>query len=118
MTTLVIGASTNPMRYSYMAIEKLNYYKHSVLALGLKPGIVAGIEIKTEYEQWKDIDTITLYLNPKNQEEHYNSILALKPRRVLFNPGTENPFFEELLHKNNILTEQACTLVLLDTGQY
>lgn len=116
--TLVLGASLNPGRYSNLAINRLVSYGHTVEAVGLKKGIVAGVEISTEKKQFENIDTITLYLNPKRQEEYYDYILSLKPERVIFNPGTENPEFYEILKKNNIESEIACTLVLLGTNQY
>lgn len=116
--TLVLGASTNPGRYSNMAINRLVTYQHPVEAVGLRKGTVAGVDIATEKEPFEDIDTVTLYLNPKRQEEYYDYILSLQPKRVIFNPGTENPAFYKLLRENNIETEVACTLVLLGTNQY
>lgn len=116
--TLVLGASLNPGRYSNLAINRLVSYGHTVEAVGLKKGVVAGVEISTEKEKFENIDTVTLYLNPKRQVEYYDYIISLKPKRVIFNPGTENPQFYEMLRKNNIETEVACTLVLLGTNQY
>ena len=116
--TLVLGASLNPGRYSNIAIERLVRYRHPVEAVGLRKGTVAGVEISTEKENFEDIDTVTLYLNPARQVEYYNYIISLKPKRVIFNPGTENPELYKLLRKNNIETEVACTLVLLGTNQY
>ena len=116
--TLVIGASLNPSRYSNLAINKLVNYHHEVVAIGLKEGEVAGIKITKEREAFDAIDTITLYLNPQRQKDYYNYIISLKPKRVIFNPGTENPEFFQLLTKNNIAFEVACTLVLLSTNQY
>ena len=116
--TLVLGASTNPMRYSYMAINRLVENNHPVVAVGLKEGTVAGVEILTGQPHFENIDTVTLYLNSKNQEQYYDYILSLKPKRVIFNPGTENPEFYLVLQKNNIEVEIACTLVLLGTNQY
>lgn len=116
--TLVLGASLNPGRYSNLAINRLVNHGNSVEAVGLKKGMVAGVAISTEKEDFENIDTVTLYLNPKRQEEYYDYIISLKPKRVIFNPGTENPEFYEMLHKNNIETEVACTLVLLGTNQY
>ncbi len=116
--TLVIGASTNPERYSNMAINRLLKYNHTVVALGLKKGVVAGVEITPEKAPFKNINTVTLYLNPKRQEEYYDYIVSLKPERVVFNPGTENPEFYKILKENNIESEVACTLVLLGTNQY
>tara|TARA_R110002072_G_scaffold41085_3_gene115793 strand:+ start:28284 stop:28646 length:363 start_codon:yes stop_codon:yes gene_type:complete len=116
--TLVIGASTNPSRYSYLAINRLVDRNHSVVAVGIKEGTVAGVEILTNKPHFEGIDTITLYVNSKNQVEYYDYIINLKPKRVIFNPGTENPELYELLQKNNIEVEVACTLVLLGTNQY
>jgi|SRR5690606_2688152 len=116
--TLVIGASTKPERYSNIAINRLVTYGHTVVAIGLKKGVVAGVELSTEKEAFKDVDTVTLYLNPKRQLEYYEYIISLKPKRVIFNPGTENPEFYKLLRKNQIEAEEACTLVLLGTNQY
>ncbi len=116
--TLVIGASTNEERYSNMAINRLVKYGHTVEAVGLRKGTVAGIDITTEKEDFKDINTVTLYLNPKRQAEYYDYILSLNPERVIFNPGTENPEFFKILRENNIESEVACTLVLLGTNQY
>ncbi len=116
--TLVIGASLNKDRYSNIAIKKLRESKLLVYALGLREGKVLDVKIDTERINYKNIDTVTLYLNPKRQEEYYNYIINLKPRRVIFNPGTENLKFVELLQENNIESEIACTLVLLSTNQY
>lgn len=118
MKTLIIGASLNPNRYSYVALQRLATHGIETVALGLKKGNVAGIDISTKAEAYEEIDTVTLYLNPKNQEAYYEYIVGLKPRRVIFNPGTENPQFYKLLESNGIEVEQACTLVLLSTGQY
>lgn len=116
--TLVLGASLNPDRYSNLAINRLVNHGHTVEAVGLRKGEVAGVTISTEKEDFKDIDTVTLYLNPKRQEEYYDYIISLNPKRVIFNPGTENPDFYKLLKENNIENEVACTLVLLGTDQY
>jgi predicted CoA-binding protein len=116
--TLVLGGSTNASRYSFLAINKLVENHHPVMAVGLKEGFVNGVEILTDKPQFEAIDTITLYLNSKNQEEYYDYILSLNPKRVIFNPGTENPELYSILQKNNIEVEVACTLVLLGTNQY
>lgn len=118
MKTLVIGASPHDWRYSNKAIKLLRAYKHDVVAVGREMGNVSGIEIEHNMPEASDIDTVTLYINPTHQEAYYDSLLKLKPRRVIFNPGTENAELEELLKKNGIETEEACTLVLLNTGQY
>lgn len=116
--TLVLGASTNPTRYSFLAMNRLVQHNHEVVAIGLKNGEVEGIVIEKEKIPFKDIHTVTLYLNPIRQKEYYNYILSLKPKRVIFNPGTENPEFYALLKENHIEFEVACTLVLLGTNQF
>ena len=116
--TLVLGASTNPARYSNLAINRLVGYGHQVVAVGLKKGVVAGVDIDDEKVPFEEIDTVTLYLNPQRQKAYYDYVLSLKPKRVIFNPGTENPEFYKILQKVNIEVEVACTLVLLGTNQY
>lgn len=117
-TTLVIGASSNPNRYSNIAIKRLRDHQESTLAIGLKSGKVLDVVIDTNKVPFENVDTVTLYLNPKRQEEYYDYIISLKPRRVIFNPGTENFDFIDLLKENGIESEVACTLVLLSTNQY
>jgi predicted CoA-binding protein len=116
--TLVIGASTNPERYSYLAINKLLAHQHPVAALGNKKGIVNNIEIATEPLPLNDIDTVTLYINPSLQRQYYTYIIGLHPKRIIFNPGTENDELANLASQKGIATLDACTLVLLSTGQY
>lgn len=116
--TLVIGASTNENRYSNIATLRLRQHKHEVILFGQRKGEIAGIPIETEWNpDWK-VDTITLYLGPQNQSLFYDKIIALKPRRVIFNPGTENPELTEKLRQHGIASENSCTLVLLSVGQY
>lgn len=116
--TLVIGASNNPSRYSFLAINKLVIHGHPVEAIGLKEAVVAGIPIQTEKVPFEGVDTVTLYLNSKRQQEYYDYILSLKPNRVIFNPGTENPELYSLLKENSIELEVGCTLIMLGTNQY
>ena len=116
--TLVIGASENPDRYANKAIRSLLLHNHPVVALGLKEGSVEGVIFHTEKEQFKNIDTVTMYIGPRHQPEYYSYIIGLKPRRVIFNPGTENPEFSAQLKTAGIFSEIGCTLVLLATGQY
>ncbi|WP_298246478.1 CoA-binding protein [uncultured Christiangramia sp.] len=116
--TLVMGASLKPNRYSHLAINALVRFKQPTVAIGLREGTVDGVKIHTEMEDFEDIDTITLYLNAKRQEQYYDYIISLNPKRVIFNPGTENPELYTLLRKNNIYFENACTLVLLSSQQY
>lgn len=116
--TLVLGASLKPNRYSYYAIERLVNKGEPVVAVGLRPGEVAGVEVATTLMPFEGVDTVTLYLNPERQKQYYDYIIGLKPRRVIFNPGTENPEFENKLRSLGILADRACTLVLLSTDQY
>lgn len=116
--TLVIGASLNPRRYSYMALQRLGAAEIETVAIGLRPGKVGVIEITTQKLSFGSIHTVSLYLNPKNQQEYYQYVVSLKPVRVLFNPGAENPEFYKILEASGIKVEEACTLVLLATGQY
>lgn len=116
--TLVLGASDNPSRYSYLAVQRLRNQGHPVVAIGKRQTLVADVEIETEKKQFDNVDTVTLYLNPGHQQEYYDYILSLKPKRIIFNPGAENDELSNLAKKNNIDPMEACTLVLLSTGQY
>ena len=116
--TLVIGASEKTNRYSNMAINRLLSGKHEVRAIARRTGRVRDVEFETGHPVFNDIDTVTLYLNASNQRSYEDYIIQLKPRRVIFNPGAENPEFEERLSENGIEPIQACTLVMLGTGQY
>ena len=116
--TLVIGASVNPSRYSFLAVQKLSSHQHPVIALGLKKGFIGNTEIETEKKNFDHIDTITLYINPLHQKEYYDYILSLQPNRIIFNPGTENDELFSLAQQKGIKAIEACTLVLLSTGQY
>lgn len=116
--TLIIGASSNPERYAYKACESLLAHGHDIELLGVKPDVVFDRKIDTERIAYEDIDTVTLYIGPARQPEYYDYILSLKPLRVVFNPGTENPEFENLLEDNGIEAVEACTLVLLRLGRY
>ena len=116
--TLVLGASDNPTRYSYLAIKKLMQHGHPVVAIGRKKAQVNGIAIDTAMVPIPDIDTITLYLNPTNQQPYYEYILGLQPKRIIFNPGTENDILAEMANKKGIITMDSCTLVMLSTHQF
>ncbi len=116
--TLVLGASVHSYRYSFLAINRLVAAGHEVIALGATAGRVGNIEISQAPGDWAPIDTVTLYLNPYNQQRYYNYLLELKPQRVIFNPGAENDELRNLLSEAGVKTQYACTLVLLSTGQY
>ena len=116
--TLVLGASQKEHRYSNRAIKELVNAGFDVLAVGIRKGEAHGIEIETAWPSGIPIDTITLYLGKPNQVPYYESILNSGPRRVIFNPGTENIELEKLLGERGISHERSCTLVLLATNQY
>ena len=116
--TLVLGASDNPSRYSYLAVNRLRSHGHPVVAIGKKNAIVADVPIEKEKKDWENVDTVTLYLNPSHQQQYYDYILSLKPKRIIFNPGTENDELADLATNNGIKPIEACTLVLLSTDQY
>ncbi|HLZ87424.1 MAG TPA: CoA-binding protein [Puia sp.] len=116
--TLVLGASDNPQRYSYLAMTRLRSNGHPVVAIGRKPVTVGDIPVETEKKAFPGVDTVTLYLNPRSQKEYYEYILSLHPKRIIFNPGAENEELLRLAQDNGIQPLEACTLVLLSTGQY
>jgi len=117
-STLVIGASTNPERYSYKAIKMLQEYQHEIYAYALKEGMVDNIKISADKKYVKELDTVTLYVNPEIQKDLYTYILSLHPRRIIFNPGTENQELSQLANAHGIETIEACTLVMLRTNQF
>lgn len=116
--TLVMGASTEPTRYAYKAIKMLQRFGHPVVAMGKKEDNLDGIKIEKGAAPFDGVDTVTLYLNPMNQKPYYDYIVGLEPKRVVFNPGTENMELYRILRDNNIEVEVACTLVMLSTNQY
>lgn len=116
--TLVIGASDNPERYSFLAITRLRQHGHPVTGIGSRSGKVADVTFSKDRPEARNIDTVTLYLNPKNQEQYYDYILSLQPKRIIFNPGTENKTFEQKAEAQGIEVLEACTLVLLSIGRY
>lgn len=116
--TLVLGASDNPERYSYLAVKKLTAHQHPVVAIGRKQTSIGNVPVETELAAQNDIDTVTLYLNPLAQKEYYDYIISLHPKRIIFNPGTENDELYDLAKANNIEPVEACTLVMLSTNQY
>ena len=118
--TVIIGATANPSRYAFMAAEMLTHYHHEVVPVGIKKGEVAGqsiLDIRSK-PAISNVDTVTLYIGPQHQPEWYTYILGLKPKRIIFNPGTENEEFEKLAEDNGIEALEACTLVLLRSAQY
>jgi uncharacterized protein len=113
---LVLGASPNPDRYSYKAVKMLNRYGHEVVAVGNKDGVIDNTFIQSSTKNIVNIDTVTLYLSRENQIKYYNFIVDLKPKRVVFNPGTENSELIQLLENKGIETIQDCTLIMLSAS--
>lgn len=116
--TVVIGVSENPDRYATIATRLLRKYGHEVVPIGKAPGQIDGIPILTGMPRIQEVDTLTLYVSPRLQPPLADYFISLNPKRVIFNPGTENPELAHLLQSHGIETEEACTLVLLQTGQY
>jgi uncharacterized protein len=116
--TLVLGASLKSERYSNRAIRALRKKGYTVFAIGLKEGTVDDVKINTGRPGFAEVDSVTLYLSPKNQKEFYDYIFSLKPVRIIYNPGAENEELEKLAKERGIENLEACTLVLLSTGQY
>lgn len=117
-STLVFGASLKPHRISHQVVSRLRLKEIKISAFGVEEGYIDGVQVKTNLEDLQNVDTVTLYISPKNQPLYYDAIIDLNPRRVIFNPGTENPEFYNLLRANEIAVEEACTLTLLATDQY
>lgn len=115
---LVIGASDNPDRYSYIATRMLLDHDHEPILMSNKKGELFGLEFIAPMTSLQDIDTVTMYVSAKHQAPYYDYLYHLKPKRVIFNPGTENPELKTILESRGIQYEEACTLVLLSTGQY
>ena len=116
--TLILGASENPERYAYMAAHRLVKHGHSIINVGIKEGTVAGVPIDTQRTIYPDVHTVTVYISPDKQDQWADYLLALKPKRIIFNPGAENPDLEQLAQQNGIETLEACTLVMLGAGLY
>ncbi len=116
--TLVLGATPNPDRYAYLAANRLKAKGHTIINVGIKKGLVAGVQIEEPKKIYSDIDTITLYVGPQNQPDLYQYILNTHPKRIIFNPGAENQELENLASQQGIETIEACTLVMLATNQY
>ena len=116
--TLILGASTNPSRYSYLAAKRLVNHGHSIINVGQKSGEVANQQIEKANTIHSDVHTITMYIGTSGQKDLYNYILDTNPKRIIFNPGTENPELAKLANQKGIETLEACTLVMLSTNQY
>ena len=116
--TIVLGATPNPARYAYLATMRLAQRGHEVIPVGIRAGEIEGINIQEGKPDIEGVDTVTLYLGPDRQAEYYDYILSLKPNRIIFNPGTENPELALLAKEHGIETVEGCTLVMLSIGAY
>lgn len=116
--TVVLGASPNPERYSNLAVNRLKAKGHPVVAIGKRAAAIGDTPVITEHPPLEKVDTVTMYLNRVAQKEYYDYILQLQPRRIIFNPGAENPELEDIARQHNIQPVEACTLVMLSTGQF
>lgn len=116
--TLVLGASPNPERYSNKAVRKLKAHGHDVVAVAKRSALIDEVPVLDTLPELHDIDTVTLYVGPDHQPEYYNYLMQLHPKRIIFNPGAENAELEKMAEENGIEALEACTLVLLSTGQY
>ncbi|WP_425392386.1 CoA-binding protein [Ekhidna sp.] len=118
--TVILGATTNPMRYAYLAAERLKAHDHEIVPVGIKKGDVFGEQILDLREKptIDDVHTVTMYVGPRNQQEWEDYILSLNPKRIIFNPGAENPSLDEKANKKGIETLKACTLVMLSNKLY
>jgi len=116
--TVVVGASANPGRYSYKAVRMLQDHRHTVYGVSIKDGTINGLTIEKNKPLYQNIHTVTLYVGPQNQEYWIPYILELKPKRIIFNPGTENPEFFKQATNQGIECLEACTLVMLSIGAY
>lgn len=115
---LVLGASTNQDRVSFEAVLRLHRSGYEVIPVGIREGEIEGIPVLTGEPDIENIDTITLYVNPQRQQAFIPYILRLRPRRIIFNPGTENPDLMRIAQEAGIETEAACTLVMLSLKQF
>ncbi len=116
--TIVLGATPDASRYAYLAANRLVGHGHNIINVGIKTGEVAGVPIEKPETIHDDIDTITLYVGPQNQPPLYDYILNTHPKRIIFNPGTENSELRKMANEKGIETEYACTLVMLSVGDY
>lgn len=118
--TVIIGATTDRSRYAYLAASMLTQYQHEIVPIGIKKGELFGTGILNIYDKpdVSNVDTITLYIGPQRQPEWYDYLLSLQPKRIIFNPGTENELFENMAEERGIEVVEGCTLVMLRTNQY
>jgi len=115
---MVLGASPNKRRFSHLCVKSLLRHGYDVLPLGKKSGVIDKVDIITQKTHISGLDTVTLYLNSENQKEYYDYILGLKPNRIIFNPGAENPELKKIAEDNDINAVEQCTLVMLNSGNF
>lgn len=118
-TTVLLGASPKPDRFAYKAVRSLQRRNIPVIALGRKDADLDGIKIRKGMPgDIGPVHTVTLYLNPKNQEEYYDYIISLQPSRIIFNPGTWNPDLAELARSHDIEVVRDCMLIMLNSSKF
>jgi len=115
---MVLGASPNKRRFSYSCVKSLLRHGYDVVPIGKRSGVIDEVNILTQKPQIRELDTVTLYLNSENQKEYYDYILELKPNRIIFNPGAENPEFKKMAEDRDISAVEKCTLVMLNSGNF
>ncbi len=116
--TVVLGATPNPERYAYLATRRLAQHGHEVVPVGLRKGSIGDIEIQPGQPRIEDVDTVTLYLGAERQKEMHDYVLSLRPKRIIFNPGAENPELMKMADEQGIETVEGCTLVMLSSGVF
>lgn len=116
--TVVLGATPNPARYAFLATQRLTKYGHEAVPVGIRTGEIDGIAIQNGQPALENTDTVTLYIGPDRQPPYYDYIFSLQPKRIIFNPGTENPELKQLAEEKGIETVEGCTLVMLSIGGY
>ncbi len=116
--TLVLGASPNSVRFSYKAVKSLQRHNIPVIPIGIKKGEIGGLEIIRDRPEIENLHTITMYIGPARQKEYYSWLISLQPKRIIFNPGTENPEFMQMAKNNGIEVLEDCTLIMLSSGKY
>lgn len=116
--TMVLGATPNRKRFAHICVKSLMRYDYPVIPVGIKEGKIAGVPIQVGKPQIKDLDTVTVYLNPENQKDYYDYLINLGPRRIILNPGAENEELRAIAEKEGIDVIEDCTLVMLNSGQF
>ena len=118
--TVIVGSTPKPYRYAHQAALMLEEREFPFVPLGIQEGAVLGQEILNVYDKpaIDEVDTLTLYVNPNRQKGWYDYLLSLKPNRIIFNPGSENPEFKKLAEAQGVECVEACTLVMLSVGNF